>query len=87
MLVALRQHQRRSAFPHGLNDFVADQPIARFVGDQLLIEFVELDSSASGSAGRTDERPSDGPAPCAQTDERPPAAFVHRRDDARDRTA
>ena len=28
MLVAFGQHQRRSAFPNGLHDFVADQPIA-----------------------------------------------------------
>ena len=44
MIVPLRQHERRPAVAHGLDDVVADAAIARLVVDQLLIERLELDA-------------------------------------------
>src|SRR5262249_18545386 len=42
MFIPLGQHQRRTSLPHGLDQVMADKLIALFIGNQLLIEFVEL---------------------------------------------
>ena len=57
MLVSLRQHQRRPAVAHRLDDVVADAPVARLVVDQLLIERLELHALVGiGSPGRLERR-------------------------------
>src|ERR1700746_2643579 len=42
MLVPFSQHQRRTSLPNGLDQVMADKLITLFIGNQLLIEFMEL---------------------------------------------
>ena len=42
MFIPLGQHQWRTSLPNGLDQVMADKLIALFIGNQLLIEFVEL---------------------------------------------
>ena len=44
MLIAFGQNQRRAAFPDGLDDVIADDPIALIVSDKFTIEIVELNA-------------------------------------------
>ena len=57
MVVPLRQHERRSARVHRLDDVVADAPVASVVVDQFLIERLELHSLVRvGSPARLKRR-------------------------------
>ncbi len=42
MFIPLGQHQRRPSLPKGLDHVLADKSIALLIGNQFLIEFVEL---------------------------------------------
>jgi hypothetical protein len=42
VFLAFGQHQRRAAFSHTLNDFVADESIAIIVCNQFLVEGMKL---------------------------------------------
>ena len=44
MIVPLREHERRPAAVHRLDDVVADATVAQLVVDQLLVERLELHS-------------------------------------------
>ena len=44
MIVAFGQHERRAAVLHRLDHVVADPPVASVVGDQLLIQRLELET-------------------------------------------
>ena len=78
MLIAFRQHQRRAAFPDGLHDVVADDPIALVVRDKFTIEIVELDSHIRIGCLQLGKRRWDGPAQCAEKDARRPAPSRRR---------
>ena len=62
---AFRQHDGRPAFAHGLHDVLADEPVARLIRDQFIIEVVELDCGRPGRRAPADETPWGGRIPCA----------------------
>ena len=81
MIISLGQNDRRSPVSNGLHDIAGDEAVAIGIGDQIVVEILELHACVGASGSDRNESPSVERSHCARTAARP-IVLAHRRDGA-----